>query len=157
MQQHPSEVKPRYTPYGEDKVLNHHRNWGNRLYMVNADAIELDGNGEPLCIIDYKFSREMDLQFPATGIDLDTFSLRALARIADALNIPFFVVGYDNGLLSFAVIPRNQKAKELFPEEKMVDEEGFVRLLYKLRNLDIPEDIIEQTRSRYMEAMCQSM
>jgi hypothetical protein len=81
----------------------------------------------PYAIVEYK----------ATGarVDPSDWNNIILRAVADRAALPFFIVVYSQGTVHFLVVAVNDLAKELHPNRRIYDEQGYVAFLQRLRGI----------------------
>jgi len=68
-------------------------------------------------------------------------SIRALIGLADAANIPLFLVRYASDFSWYFVTPGNAKASEFIPEPCELSELEWIQLLYRCRGRNMPDKL----------------
>ena len=108
-----------------------HRLWGVKLPAVDIDLFLEYDYGSPAALIEYKSEN-------AEILDPNHFSYIALIELSNRGKIPFFAARYTRDFTKWVVTPLNKIAINIINVCSTFDEQGFVRLLYKLRGLDEP-------------------
>jgi hypothetical protein len=128
-------VKKRRTTFDERNAMERHRRYGWDAPCCDIDCLEYD-KGIPKAIIEYKFHK-------AKIVDLDHLhpTTKAKRHLADAANLPFFVVRYWEEMWTYFVRPANDIAAAKIGKERLVSEELYVRFLYLLRGRRLSDDL----------------
>ena len=125
----------------DEKISQRHRDWGWHLPMVDIDFLVVEYYySKPKALIEYKSEHAKN--------DYTGTSYRTLENLANAANIFFFVVKYKNDFSSWTITPMNKHAQKYFNgnETKILSEEAYVELLYKIRGRSLPENIKQELR-----------
>lgn len=124
-------------PGGNDMPMSlRHREWGQGLYAVDNDLVLTESNGDgPVAVIEYKFCAAQPIRFE------DNFQVRQVAKQADRMNVPAFLIVYQRSpLWVFTVWPLNAEANLILGAEwKTVSERQLVRWMYRIRGYAITE------------------
>lgn len=125
-------VKARRTNYTELEAMNRHREYGYDVPCTDIDCIEYD-YGTPVAMIEYK-------HFRAQPVDLESMhpTTRTKLVMANAVEIPFFIVRYWPKTWTYKITPVNDIAKNITNKSRLVSEQKYVKMLYWLRNKKMP-------------------
>jgi len=128
-------VREERTGWRDEALSRRHRLWGWDCPAADPDflLIEYD-RAEVVALVEYKHEN-------AAPIDLRTATYRAIAKLANAAQVPFFVVRYAGDFLWWEVMPANPNAYRVVPTTRRVTEQQYVRFLYRLRGRRLLGDI----------------
>lgn len=130
-----NEVTSERTGWRDELISRRHRMWGFDCPAVDIDFLMLEyDHGKAAAIVEFKHER-------AAPVHLGHPSMRALAGLADAANIPFFLVRYTDQETWYYVTPGNARACELLPEAMEMTEPDWIKLLYRCRGRDVPQEL----------------
>ncbi len=130
-------VKPERSGWRDERISRRHRTCGVACPATDIDFLLVETAGaEPKAIIEYKHERA-DLNY---GVSYQYVALRKLAFNA---RLPFFVVQYADDFSWFKVYSMNDLAKNYVYDSKSMSELEFVKLLYLLRNKEMPQEVVE--------------
>ena len=134
------------TGWRDEALSKRHREWGCDCPAVDIDflLIEYD-HAEPKALVEYKNQHAAPITVSKNA------SLIAMAKVATRANIPAFIVRYADDFSWWKVCALNQIASNFLPETEeppMMDEIGWVTLLYKVRNRKIPQSVIDRINQR---------
>lgn len=131
-------VKPEYTGERDLEFSMRHRAYGFSVPCVDIDFLLVEYDfGVPKALIEYKRWN--------AKVDFYHNSIKAVKALADNSQLPFFVVYYLSSTWNFYVVPVNNYAKHIVNQKRAVvmSEKNFVRMLYFLRNKEVPGNILE--------------
>lgn len=115
------------TGWRDEAISRRHRHWGDALPAVDLDFLLVEYNaGYPVALVDYKDCH-------ASMPNLRHPSFRALAWLANARDLPFYVAFYWKDTWAFRVHPVNDAAKKWFREAEVLSEREYVSRLYDMR------------------------
>ena len=122
-------VKPENHEFRDGDLSLRHRLWGFDCPAVDLDFVVVEYNrGEASAIVEYKFA------LGTTEPDLSHPSMRALAGLANAAEIPFIVAFYTREPWTFRVFRGNKYARQVYREDgRLLTEREFVESLYFIR------------------------
>ncbi len=136
------EVKKERNGWRCEWISERHRHFGWDCPMTDLDFPALEYNsGKAVCLIEYKhYNAQIKLNHP---------SMKAMTWMADKCEIPFFVVVYYPESNNYFVVPMNDSAKAVphCSESKMWSERNYVKMLYWLRKMNCPENILAELKS----------
>lgn len=119
----------------------------HRLYGFDCPATDID-----FLLVEYNAGRPAALvEYKAVGAWLGNIhrnTLSALRLLADAANIPFLLVMYDARSWCFTVYPHNRAALAFVQTPTTYSERDYVRLLYRMRGIDAPSDLLARLNER---------
>lgn len=129
-------VRQERTGWRDEEISLRHRKWGFNCPAVDLDWVVVEYNSARLvAFVEYKHYR-------ARNPNLTHPTYVALQRAADDLGLPFFVSFYWPETWAFLVKPVNDIAVTHFGNPEPFSERGYVRRLYKFRNLAITDHIL---------------
>lgn len=130
------EVKQERTGWRDEALSKRHRSWGWDTPMVDIDFLVTEyDRGQPIAIIEYK-NEYAKTQYSSHA------SYRSIKILCDRADIFFFAVRYASDFSWWKVISLNIKARKfLAADQQMLDEQQYVSFLYKLRGLEMPDDL----------------
>lgn len=138
-------VAPERSGWRDQSISEHHRLWGVVCKMTDIDWICLEYHQnynviKPAAIVEYKHQ-----DAPPENINKPQY--RAIQHMADAANLPFFVVRYAKDWQTFSITPVNDWAKTILHAERPMTEEQYVQLLYDLRKAGpLPAYVLENIK-----------
>lgn len=130
-------VAPERTGWRDQGLSTRHRQWGVGCPAMDIDLlmIEMD-RSKVVAIVEYKGELAQP-QVPTHP------SYVALCDLGNRAGLPVFAVRYAHDFSWFRVVPLNHSAKAMMPTRKMMTERQYVTLLYNLRGIQPPEELIE--------------
>lgn len=134
------DVKQERTGWRDQALSERHRMWGFDCPAVDIDflMLEYDG-GKAMGLVEYKNEH-------ATIQHANHASYRALVDLADRGNrgiLPVLGVRYTDNFSLWTVTPLNSEAKKYVSTRTEMNEEDYVKLLYKIRGRIMPIDLIK--------------
>jgi len=90
----------------------------------------------PVALIEHK-------RQTAAVVDLLNPSYRAICSLATEANKPFFEVRYARDFSWWVVTPLNHAAHGVLPERTSFTEVGYVKFLYRLRDREVPREVLD--------------
>lgn len=140
-----SNVKEERTGWRDEKLSARHRLWGWDCPAIDLDFLMVEYNhGKPSAIVEYK-NEHAEPQYRAHP------SYQAIIALGDCSNIPVIAARYADDFSWWKVTPLNSAAYSLVPQQKTINEEEWVTILYQLRGLRIPENVLATIRGNYTE------
>jgi hypothetical protein len=123
----------------DNTALNSYfQKWGLHCPAVGIHSLKLEyDRGQPAALVEYKHEN-------AESILTAHPSVRALTELANRASIPFFIVRYANDFSWFYVTPCNDRALAILPEATQMKELEWVKLLYRCRGREFPEELSSQ-------------
>ena len=120
------------TGWRDQEISRRHRDWGMNCPAVDLDFVLLEFNhGVPVAVVDYKHCAKAN---PLEG--LNEWAIKAMSELYNrhGENLPFFVARYWPGSWAFKVLPMNDPARELLPDEWIsMTEQRWVTGLHHIR------------------------
>lgn len=131
-------VRPERTVWRDAQFSLRHRAWGWNCPAADVDFLMIEyDNAEPRAIVEYKHES-------AEGQTSTHPSYKAICRLADRGQVPFFAVRYADDLSWWIVTGLNRRARDLLGETvlRFFAEVEYVRFLYeKVRGRPFPNDV----------------
>lgn len=124
------------TGFRDESISRRHRQWGLEATATDIDFLLIEyraDSHQPRALIDYKHESRNIKTF-------DDSATIAQSVLATKAGIPFFIVRYTYDFCNLKVFPRNLIALKFIPRDgETMDEDEFVRFLYRLRDLPYPK------------------
>lgn len=140
-------VRGERSGWRDEKISQRHREWGFNCPLTDIDFLVVEYYySQPKAIVEYKHEHAKIDFTKLTSIGMAPQSYKAIEHLANAANIPFFVVRYKDDFSFWNITPMNKQAKSYVKETKNLSEEAYVELLYKIRGRSLPEDIKQKLR-----------
>ena len=128
------------TGWRDEGISRRHRKWGIGCTMVDFDFLSLEYEwGRPCAIVEYK-NEHAALQYAT-----DTRYI-ALVSLGDSAKIPVIVCRYTDDYSQYSVVPLNEHAKKFIPGRKVLDELGWITLLYKIKGHEVTPEFLEKMK-----------
>lgn len=129
------------TSWRDENISRRHREWGIRCRATDLDflLVEYDKK-EPKALIEYK-NENAPPQLASKA------QYQALIKLGNSAKIPVIACRYKTDFSSFLVVPLNSFAKEIVPRRVELTEAEYVQLLYKMRGLTAPQNVLAVLRS----------
>ena len=108
-----------------------HRCFGRRLYMVDIDDIEGDGD-KPCGIIDIK----------TEVAEINEYSDKLYRNLAEGRPLPYFRVIRRLDFSDYEIQPRNELGRKWIPNIEIVDEKRYIEFLSDLRGINLDEKVL---------------
>jgi len=122
------------TGWRDEQISKRHRAWGYDCPALDIDFLMLEyDRGKVAALVEYKHER-------AAPIRRGHPSMRAMADLGDRAGVPVFVVRYAGDFSWWSPHPLNDLAREITLGGERVSEEEWIRILYRCRGRDLPED-----------------
>ena len=138
-------VKQERSGWRDESLSARHRLWGFECPMVDIDFLAIEYNkGKPSALVEYK-NEHAAPQYRTSS------SYLALIALGDAAEIPVIAARYADDFSWWLITPLNEIAQEYIEQQSKVSEEEWVRLLYKIRKIPIPDVVVEKVRSNPQE------
>lgn len=135
-------VKQEYTGLRDLGLSSRHRQWGFDAPAVDIDFLMIEYDHDaPKALIEYK-------AYQGHKINIETSAIRALANLANASGLPFFVVAYHPKEFWVYIKPINKRAMAYLKDAGHLSEADFVRLLYRLRGKVCPLPVIRRCNTQ---------
>ena len=134
------EVKAERTGWRDPEISGRHRMWGFDCPAADVDWIEYN-HGVPVAMVEYKHEKAKPVEARKD------WNLKAFVAVATSAQLPAFIVRYAGDFTWWKVRPLNALAQKTVRATTRMDERTYVAMLYKLRGLLTPEDVLH-----YVEA-----
>jgi len=129
------EVAKERTGWRDQRISQRHRMWGYDCPALDLDFLVLEyDRGVPSALVEFKHE-------DAPPLRLEHPSLQAASALSTCAGIPFFLVRYTDDFSWFHVTPGNDRAIEYVPAPVHVTELEWIKLLYRCRGRDVPEEL----------------
>lgn len=130
------DVRPERTGWRDEALSRRHRRWGWDCPAVDLDFLFLEyDRGKASAIVEYK-NEHAAPQYASHP------TYQAMIDLGNRANVPVLACRYADDFSTWKVTPLNAAARQHVPERVTLDEAGWVRLLYKIRGYDVPQDVI---------------
>lgn len=131
------EVRPERTGWRDEALSRRHRRWGWDCPAVDLDFLFLEyDHGKASAIVEYK-NEHAAPQYASHP------TYQAMIDLGDRAGVPVIACRYSDDFSEWKAVPLNETAKQFLPERAILDEAGWVRLLYKIRGYDVPQKVID--------------
>lgn len=131
------DVRPERTGWRDEALSRRHRRWGWDCPAVDLDFLFLEyDRGKASAIVEYK-NEHAAPQYASHP------TYQAMIDLGNRANVPVLACRYSDDFSTWKVTPLNTVARQHVPERVTLDEAGWVRLLYKIRGYDVPQDVID--------------
>ena len=142
------EVRPERTGWRDEGISRRHREWGSGCPALDIDflLIEYD-NGVPKALVEYK-NEHAQPQYSSHP------SYQALIQLGNSSRIPVFACRYASDFSWWRVVPLNEYARFYVPDRTEMDELGWVSLLYKIREKQVPDDVVRNIQTMKLVKGC---
>jgi len=129
-----NKVAEERTGWRDQRLSARHRRWGWDCPGFDIDwlFVEYD-NCKATALVEYKHEYAKP-QTPTTA------TYKALIDLGDRAGIPVFAVRYADNFSWWRVVSLNDYARKFVPKKIEITEIEWVRLLYKVRGRELPED-----------------
>lgn len=120
-------VKPEFTGKRDLSYNKWHRTIGDECYMIDIDCAEWRGNRGVVAIIE----RALDTcHYPRQELlEFKKFEIKVVSQIADALQVPAYLVFYDKELSQFDVYTIKNEQAYFWKAMKTVEYANFLKRL----------------------------
>ena len=131
------EVRPERPGWRDEALSRRHRRWGWDCPAVDLDFLFLEyDHGKASAIVEYK-NEHAAPQYASHP------TYQAMIDLGDRAGVPVIACRYSDDFSEWKAVPLNETAKQFLPERAILDEAGWVRLLYKIRGYDVPQKVID--------------
>lgn len=131
------EVRPERTGWRDEALSRRHRRWGWDCPAVDLDFLFLEyDRGRATAIVEYK-NEHAAPQYASHP------TYQAMIDLGNRAKIPVIACRYADDFSWWRVTPLNSEAKKCVPAQIVLDETGWVRLLYRLRGYELPQSVID--------------
>lgn len=127
------------TNWRDQNLSARHRLWGFDCPAIDLDFVLAEYDfGKPKALIDYKLRSSLDETPPASA------NLGTLARLGEMARLPAFIAYYRNTpRWQFRVFEINNIALGWLDQNgQLLDEDDYVRWLYRLRGREAPPHVL---------------
>ena len=147
------------TPTPQTLYSARHYSYGEKIYNFDVDSVEYNDNDQPVLVVETKHARTKE-------IDLNSKQFRCLKNTYPHLPIiclVYYIANTDLFLLDewtkdpdihwvqFNAIAVNDLGKELLGQrEKQLSEYEWVKLLYNLKNKEMPRNLHEDLCDKWI-------
>lgn len=132
------EVAQERTGWRDQRISERHRMWGYDCPALDIDFLMLEyDRGVPSAIVEFKHE-------DAPQLRLEHPSIRTLNILCTRACIPLFLVRYADDFSWFYVTPGNYRANEYVPEPVSLTEPEWIKLLYRCRGRNVPDELASQ-------------
>lgn len=131
------EVRPERTGWRDENLSARHRRWGWDTPAVDLDFLFLEyDRGKAVALVEYKNEH-------AAPQYVSHPTYQALIDLGNRAGIPVFAARYKDDFSEWKVVSLNDLAKRYISERKEMTEQDWVRLLYKIRGYDVPQNVLD--------------
>lgn len=131
------EVRPERTGWRDEGLSRRHRRWGWDCPAVDLDFLFLEyDHGKASAIVEYK-NEHAAPQYASHP------TYQAMIDLGNRAGIPVIACRYSDDFTKWIVTPLNKEAKKHVPQRVILDEVGWVSLLYKIRGYDLPQSVAD--------------
>ena len=128
------------TGWRDERISLRHRMWGVDCKATDIDFLLIEYESKsPAALIEYK-NEFAPPQKPSNT------QYKVLVNLGNSANIPVIAVRYANDFSKFKVIPLNKRALYFVPDRIEMSESEYVNLLYKMRGIETPQNVLEALR-----------
>ena len=106
-------------------------------YPVDLDFLFLEyDRGKATAIVEYKneHARPQYASHP---------TYQAMIDVGNRAKLPVLACRYADDFSWWRVVPLNQEARKYVPHRVTITEQDWVRLLYKIRGYDVPQEVLD--------------
>ena len=133
----PPEVRKERTGWRDKGLSQRHRRWGWDCPAVDLDFLFLEyDKGKAAALVEYKHENAAP-QYATHP------TYQAMIDLGTRAGVPVFACRYANDFLMFLVVPLNDRAKEYLPTRTPMTEQEWVRLLYRIRGYEVPDELFD--------------
>lgn len=131
------EVRRERTGWRDEGLSRRHRKWGWNCPAVDLDFLFLEyDKGKAVAIVEYK-NEHAAPQYASHP------SYQAMIDLGNNAGIPVIACRYADDFKWWKATPLNGIAKKYIQQPIELDEKGWVKLLYKIRGYDVPQDVLD--------------
>lgn len=131
------EVKKERTGWRDEALSQRHRCWGWDCPAVDLDFLFLEyDRGKATAIVEYKneHARPQYASHP---------TYQAMIDVGNRAKLPVLACRYADDFSWWRIVPLNQEARKYVPHRVTITEQDWVRLLYKMRGYDVPQEVLD--------------
>lgn len=133
-------VRAERTGWRDQSLSQRHRIWGYDCPAVDIDFLLIEYDAGKVCgLVEYKNEH-------ANIGNTSGKTFEALTDLGNRARCPVFVCWYSDDFSWFKVKPLNQAALKYLPKPYKLNEVQYVKLLYKLRGREAPEDVLKDLK-----------
>lgn len=130
------EVRKERTGWRDEALSRRHRRWGWDCPAVDLDFLFLEyDHGKASAIVEYK-NEHAAPQYASHP------TYQAMIDLGNKADIPVIACRYADDFSWWRAVPLNEKAKEFISDRQDLSEEEWVRLLYRIRGYNVPQDVL---------------
>lgn len=130
-------VKPERSGWRDLRLSQRHRAWGWNCPAVDLDLLFLEyDRGKAVAVVEYKHENAPP-QYASQP------NYQALIDLGNRATLPVFAVRYTDDFEWWEVIPLNKLAEQWCPARKQMTEADWVKLLYRMRGYEPPQDLFD--------------
>ena len=124
------------TGWRDERISLRHRMWGIGCTTTDFDFLMLEYEfGNPSAIVEYKHEYA-EPQSPLKP------QYQALIKLGNSAKIPVMACRYSDDFTRYTVTPLNEFAVKFVPKRIVLDEMGWVSLLYKIRGHEVTPEFL---------------
>jgi hypothetical protein len=133
-----AKVKPEKYGFRDERLSRRHRLYGVACTMVDLDFIVIEYHlKKVVALVEYKHHRG------ESSLNLENSNYQALMGMADKADLPFFISFYHPNTWNYIVYPGNMNSFEWIKTKTEMNEQDYVRFLYKIRYINVKQDILD--------------
>ncbi len=126
------EVRPERTGWRDEALSQRHRRWGWNCPAADLDFLFMEyDRGKAVAIVEYKNEH-------AAPQYICHPTYQAMIDLGNKAGLSVFACRYSDDFSEWKVTPLNGKAREFLSERKTLTEQEWVKLLYGIREYDVP-------------------
>lgn len=137
-------VKKRFTDYSDSIISDRHREaFGYHMFINNFDWLGFH----------YELDKVTDIcefkHCSTKKIDLNSFNYKALINMADKLEVPCFIIFYNEEDWSYYLIQINKSEKvwKYAKKPMKITEKNLISALYKIKGREISKETLDKLSS----------
>lgn len=131
------DVREERTGWRDLSLSERHRHWGWDCPAVDLDFLFLEyDKGKATAIVEYKHESAKP-QYKSHP------TYQALIDLATRAGVPCIACRYANDFSWWKITALNKEAEKWIPETSIMSEAEWVRLLYKIRGYEVPQNVID--------------
>ena len=131
------QVRPERTGWRDEALSGRHRRWGWDCPAVDLDFLFLEyDHGKASAIVEYK-NEHAAPQYASHP------TYQAMIDLGNRAKIPVIACRYSDDFSIWKAVPLNAEAKKYLPERKSLTEQEWVKLLYRIRGYDVPQEVLD--------------
>ena len=131
------DVRPERTGWRDEALSRRHRRLGWDCPAVDIDFLFLEyDHGRASAIVEYK-NEHAAPQYASHP------TYQAMIDLGNKAGIPVIACRYSDDFSKWKVVPLNDAAKKHIPQRVELNEQGWVKLLYKIRGYEVPHGVLD--------------